>query len=88
MKIAKQNKETNTLSYLLQAAVTLSQRNCCFELPIGLTEAKYRPTVAQADARILAGPLFGDESFHHILSHPPYKDCVAYSTHLEGDLSR
>jgi hypothetical protein len=71
-----------------QAAVTLSQRNCCFELPIGITEAKYRPIVAQADARNLSGPLFGDESFHHILSHPPYKDCVAYSTHLEGDLSR
>ncbi|KAI9306841.1 hypothetical protein BJ944DRAFT_238379 [Cunninghamella echinulata] len=70
------------------AAVTLSQRNCCFELPIGLTEAKYRPLVAQADARNLSGSLFANESFHHILSHPPYKDCVAYSTHLEGDLSR
>ncbi|KAI8342076.1 hypothetical protein BC941DRAFT_415299 [Chlamydoabsidia padenii] len=70
------------------AAVTLSQRNCCFELPIGITEAKYRPIVCQADARSLSGSLFGDESFHHILSHPPYKDCVAYSTHLEGDLSR
>ncbi|KAL9554525.1 hypothetical protein MBANPS3_002775 [Mucor bainieri] len=69
-------------------AVALSQRNCCFEVPAGLTLAKYRPTIALADARQLNGSLFGDESFHHILSHPPYKDCVAYSTHLEGDLSR
>ncbi|ORX49517.1 hypothetical protein DM01DRAFT_1409486 [Hesseltinella vesiculosa] len=70
------------------AAVALSQRNCCFELPVGISEAKYRPIVAQADARRLSGSLFADESFHHILSHPPYKDCVAYSSHLEGDLSR
>ncbi|KAI8061150.1 hypothetical protein BC940DRAFT_336987 [Gongronella butleri] len=70
------------------AAVALSQRNCCFELPVGLTEAKYRPIIAQADARQLSGSMFGDEAFHHILSHPPYKDCVAYSTNLEGDLSR
>ncbi|KAI8997788.1 hypothetical protein BDB01DRAFT_714441 [Pilobolus umbonatus] len=70
------------------AAVTLSQRNCCFEIPPGLTSAEYRPIVAQADSRNLTGALFGDESFHHVLSHPPYKDCVAYSTHLDGDLSR
>ncbi|KAI7859297.1 hypothetical protein BDC45DRAFT_564763 [Circinella umbellata] len=70
------------------AAVALSQRNCCFEIPPGLTSAEYRPIVAQADSRHLTGPLFGDESFHHVLSHPPYKDCVAYSTHLDGDLSR
>ncbi|KAI8875798.1 hypothetical protein K501DRAFT_327341 [Backusella circina FSU 941] len=70
------------------AAVSLSQRNCCFEIPPGLTSAEYRPIVAQADARQLTGSLFGDESFHHVLSHPPYKDCVAYSTHIDGDLSR
>ncbi|KAI7883175.1 hypothetical protein K492DRAFT_235544 [Lichtheimia hyalospora FSU 10163] len=70
------------------AAVALSQRNCCFEIPPGMTSAEYRPIIAQADSRHLEGSLFGDESFHHILSHPPYKDCVAYSTHLEGDLSR
>lgn len=70
------------------AAVSLSQRNCCFEIPPGLTSAEYRPIIAQADSRKLSGALFGDESFHHILSHPPYKDCVAYSTHLDGDLSR
>ncbi|KAG0171140.1 hypothetical protein DFQ30_001412 [Apophysomyces sp. BC1015] len=68
------------------AAVALSQRNCCFEVPPGLTSAEYRPIIAQADSRQLSGALFGDESFHHVLSHPPYKDCVAYSTHLEGDL--
>ncbi|ORY92997.1 hypothetical protein BCR43DRAFT_496172 [Syncephalastrum racemosum] len=70
------------------AAVALAQRNCCFEIPPGLTSAEYRPIIAQADSRHLEGPLFIDDSFHHILSHPPYKDCVAYSTHLEGDLSR
>ncbi|KAI8366507.1 hypothetical protein EDC96DRAFT_442841 [Choanephora cucurbitarum] len=70
------------------AAVSLSQRNCCFEIPPGLTSAEYRPIIAQADSRNLSGTLFADESFHHILSHPPYKDCVAYSTHLDGDLSR
>ncbi|KAL0083611.1 hypothetical protein J3Q64DRAFT_1138071 [Phycomyces blakesleeanus] len=70
------------------AAVALSQRNCCFEVPPGLTSAEYRPIIAQADSRQLTGALFADESFHHVLSHPPYKDCVAYSTHLEGDLSR
>ncbi|KAI8339815.1 hypothetical protein BD560DRAFT_412468 [Blakeslea trispora] len=70
------------------AAVSLSQRNCCFEVPPGLTSAEYRPIIAQADSRNLSGTLFSDESFHHVLSHPPYKDCVAYSTHLDGDLSR
>ncbi|KAI9256415.1 hypothetical protein EDC94DRAFT_523179 [Helicostylum pulchrum] len=70
------------------AAVALSQRNCCFEIPPGLTSAEYRPIIAQADSRDLSGSLFADESFHHVLSHPPYKDCVAYSTHLDGDLSR
>ncbi|KAI9255496.1 hypothetical protein BY458DRAFT_520176 [Sporodiniella umbellata] len=70
------------------AAISLSQRNCCFEVPPGLTSAEYRPIIAQADSRKLTGALFIDESFHHILSHPPYKDCVTYSTHLEGDLSR
>lgn len=71
-----------------QVAVALSQRNCCFEIPVGLTFAEYRPIIAQADARQLNGSLFQDNSYHHILSHPPYKDCVAYSTHLDGDLSR
>ncbi|KAG1471652.1 hypothetical protein G6F56_002000 [Rhizopus delemar] len=70
------------------AAISLSQRNCCFEVPPGLTSAEYRPIIAQADSRQLTGALFTDESFHHILSHPPYKDCVTYSTHLDGDLSR
>ncbi|CEJ00195.1 hypothetical protein RMCBS344292_14260 [Rhizopus microsporus] len=70
------------------AAISLSQRNCAFEVPPGLTSAEYRPIIAQADSRQLTGALFTDESFHHILSHPPYKDCVTYSTHLDGDLSR
>jgi len=35
----------------------------------------------------LTGPLFENESFDHVLSHPPYKDCVAYSTHIDGNVS-
>ncbi|ORX89491.1 hypothetical protein K493DRAFT_340603 [Basidiobolus meristosporus CBS 931.73] len=71
------------------AAVALSRRNCSFAIPpdLGIT-AEHRPTVMQGDSRYLVGPLFEDESFDHVLSHPPYKDCVAYSTHIEGDLSR
>ncbi|KAK9722491.1 hypothetical protein K7432_002643 [Basidiobolus ranarum] len=71
------------------AAVALSRRNCSFALPpeLGIT-AEHRPTVMQGDSRCLVGPLFEDNSFDHVLSHPPYKDCVAYSTHIEGDLSR
>ncbi|CEP07971.1 hypothetical protein [Parasitella parasitica] len=70
------------------AAIALSQRNCCFQVPEGLTFAEYRPIIALTDARQLNGSLFNDESYHHVLSHPPYKDCIAYSTHLDGDLSR
>ncbi|KAJ3280418.1 hypothetical protein HK104_000670, partial [Borealophlyctis nickersoniae] len=40
------------------------------------------------DSRHLKGSLFEDGSYDHILSHPPYKDCVSYSTHIEGDLSK
>lgn len=88
MSFTWSGSDKQILIFALQAAVSLSQRNCCFEIPPGLTSAEYRPIIAQADSRKLSGALFGDESFHHILSHPPYKDCVAYSTHLDGDLSR
>jgi hypothetical protein len=47
-----------------------------------------RPIILKADARYLSGPHFADESFDHVLSHPPYKDCVEYSAGLQGDLSR
>ncbi|RUP51248.1 hypothetical protein BC936DRAFT_149251, partial [Jimgerdemannia flammicorona] len=70
------------------AAVALSQRNCSFATPPGFATAEHRPIIVQADSRNLSGSLFEDESYDHILSHPPYKDCVAYSTHIDGDLSR
>ncbi|KAL1919119.1 uncharacterized protein VTP21DRAFT_2501 [Calcarisporiella thermophila] len=70
------------------AAVGLSQRNCSFAIPQdqGIT-AEHRPIIVQADSRKLTGALFEDEAYDHVLSHPPYKDCVIYSTHIEGDLS-
>ncbi|KAG0245144.1 hypothetical protein BGX31_007855 [Mortierella sp. GBA43] len=71
------------------AAITLSIRNCSFAIPPdGTIKAEHRPTILQGDSRKLTGPLFENESFDHVLSHPPYKDCVAYSTHIDGDLSR
>ncbi|KAG0013046.1 hypothetical protein BGZ80_011319 [Entomortierella chlamydospora] len=71
------------------AAITLSIRNCSFAIPPdGTFKAEHRPTILQGDSRKLTGPLFENESFDHVLSHPPYKDCVAYSTHIDGDLSR
>ncbi|CAG8513378.1 15734_t:CDS:10 [Funneliformis caledonium] len=71
------------------AAVALSQRNCSFAIPPnrGIT-AEHRPIILQADSRNLSGSMFEDDSFDHILSHPPYKNCVEYSTHIDGDLSR
>ncbi|KAG0370922.1 hypothetical protein BGZ54_002733 [Gamsiella multidivaricata] len=66
------------------AAITLSIRNCSFAIPPGGNfKAEHRPTILQADSRKLSGPLFESESFDHVLSHPPYKDCVAYSTHID-----
>ncbi|KAF9921811.1 hypothetical protein FBU30_008125 [Linnemannia zychae] len=71
------------------AAITLSIRNCSFAIPQdGSIKAEHRPIILQGDSRRLSGPLFESESFDHVLSHPPYKDCVAYSTHIDGDLSR
>ncbi|GES77634.1 methyltransferase domain-containing protein [Rhizophagus clarus] len=71
------------------AAVALSQRNCSFAIPPNRDiTAEHRPIILQADSRNFSGPMFEDESFDHILSHPPYKNCVEYSTHIDGDLSR
>ncbi|CAI2163962.1 8925_t:CDS:10 [Funneliformis geosporum] len=71
------------------AAVALSQRNCSFAIPPNRDiTAEHRPIILQADSRNLSGSMFEDESFDHILSHPPYKNCVEYSTHIDGDLSR
>ncbi|KAF9966016.1 hypothetical protein BGZ70_003527 [Mortierella alpina] len=67
------------------AAITLSIRNCSFAVPPdGSIRAEHRPTILQGDSRNLSGPLFENDSFDHVLSHPPYKDCVAYSTHIDG----
>ena len=79
------------------AAVALAQRNCSFAAPpsLGLS-AKHRPVILQGDSRRLneihgqTGQSYFKDGceYDHVLSHPPYKDCVAYSTHIEGDLSR
>jgi hypothetical protein len=67
----------------------LSQKNCSFAVPpeFGIT-GDLRPTILKADARYLDGLNFIDGSYDHVLSHPPYKDCVEYSAGLQGDLSR
>ncbi|KAI8320186.1 hypothetical protein GQ54DRAFT_334987 [Martensiomyces pterosporus] len=78
------------------SAVSLSQRNCSFTiLPDSDMSVEYRPVIMQGDSRNLCSeswpgaPYFAEpESYDHVLSHPPYKDCVLYSTNIEGDLSR
>ncbi|KAJ2287459.1 hypothetical protein IWW55_006720, partial [Coemansia sp. RSA 2706] len=78
------------------SAVSLSQRNCSFTIMPGSDmSVEFRPAIMQGDARELRSELWPGasyfaepESFDHILSHPPYKDCVLYSTNIEGDLSR
>ncbi|ORX59840.1 hypothetical protein BCR36DRAFT_408217 [Piromyces finnis] len=74
-------------------SIQLSQRNLAFAIPETFSEedrpnAEHRPILIQGDSRQLKGPLFVNNSYDLILSHPPYKDCVAYSSHIEGDLSR
>jgi hypothetical protein len=57
------------------AAVALSQRNCSFAIQPGMgITAEHRPIIVQSDSRELRGSLFEDESFDHVLSHPPYKN--------------
>jgi tRNA1(Val) A37 N6-methylase TrmN6 len=72
-------------------AVSLSQKNISFALPPSLlanSEFKYhRPTIIQGDARNLFN-ILTNESINHVLSHPPYKDCVEYSNNIDGDLSK
>ncbi|RKP10125.1 hypothetical protein THASP1DRAFT_22134 [Thamnocephalis sphaerospora] len=69
--------------------VDINPRNCSFAIPpeFGIT-GEMRPVILKSDARYLSGQHFSDESFDHVLSHPPYKDCVEYSAGLQGDLSR
>ncbi|KAI8908265.1 hypothetical protein DFJ77DRAFT_170976 [Powellomyces hirtus] len=72
-----------------RASVALAQRNVSFSTPpeLGLSAA-YRPLIVRADSRNLVGSLFMTGTYDHVLSHPPYKDCIAYSAHIDGDLSR
>ncbi|KAI9103720.1 hypothetical protein DFS34DRAFT_605564 [Phlyctochytrium arcticum] len=70
------------------ASVALSQRNVSFAIPpTSDLSAAYRPVIVCADSRNLVGSLFAAASYDHVLSHPPYKDCISYSAHIEGDLS-
>ncbi|KAJ2817958.1 hypothetical protein GGI24_005244 [Coemansia furcata] len=78
------------------AAVALAQRNCSFPTDAAASMAvEFRPAIMHGDARALcekgwpgAGYFAEEGSFDHVLSHPPYKDCVLYSTNIDGDLSR
>ncbi|KAJ1826618.1 hypothetical protein LPJ56_002085 [Coemansia sp. RSA 2599] len=78
------------------SAVALSQRNCSFSIaPAADMDVAFRPVIVQGDARSLGdgawpgAEYFAEaEAFDHVLSHPPYKDCVLYSTNIDGDLSR
>ncbi|KAJ2474905.1 hypothetical protein IWW47_006610, partial [Coemansia sp. RSA 2052] len=76
------------------SAVALAQRNCSFPTAPGMA-VEFRPVIMHGDARALcddawpgAAYFAEPESFDHVLSHPPYKDCVLYSTNIDGDLSR
>ncbi|KAJ2347059.1 hypothetical protein GGH91_001978, partial [Coemansia sp. RSA 2671] len=76
------------------SAVALAQRNCSFPIASPMS-VEFRPAIMHGDARALCdaawpgAAYFADpESFDHVLSHPPYKDCVLYSTNIDGDLSR
>ncbi|KAJ2868356.1 hypothetical protein GGH94_000196 [Coemansia aciculifera] len=76
------------------SAVALAQRNCSFPIASSMS-VEFRPAIMHGDARALCddawpgAAYFADpESFDHVLSHPPYKDCVLYSTNIDGDLSR
>ncbi|KAJ2636746.1 hypothetical protein GGF40_002818 [Coemansia sp. RSA 1286] len=78
------------------SAVALSQRNCSFSIAAASgMDVAFRPVILQGDARSLGdsawpgAEYFAEpDSFDHVLSHPPYKDCVLYSTNIDGDLSR
>lgn len=67
----------------------MAQRNVGFKIPKEFGIKQYhRPIILVGNSTKLDGPLFVSESFDHILSHPPYKDCIQYSSHIEDDLSR
>ncbi|KAJ2746554.1 hypothetical protein GGI20_001265 [Coemansia sp. BCRC 34301] len=77
------------------SAVALAQRNCSFTIASPQMSVEFRPVIMHGDARTLcdsawpgASYFAEPECFDHVLSHPPYKDCVLYSTNIDGDLSR
>lgn len=58
------------------SAVTLAIKNVSFAIPKDLAiPASYRPLIMNGDSRNLP---FDNDTFDHIFSHPPYKDCVSY----------
>ncbi|RKP13432.1 hypothetical protein BJ684DRAFT_16167 [Piptocephalis cylindrospora] len=71
------------------SAVALSQSNCSFALPerFGFDRTA-RPILRLGDSRALDPDIFPSGTYDHILSHPPYKNCIQYSDHIEGDISR
>ncbi|KAJ1984021.1 hypothetical protein H4R34_000929 [Dimargaris verticillata] len=75
-------------------AVDRSKKNCSFKVPLDTNiTVEHRPIILLGDARSLIddrrpNTILAEGSFDHILSHPPYKNCVLYSQHIAGDLSR
>jgi DNA modification methylase len=71
------------------SVVKVARMNSSFAIPYPIKiSAAYRPMIMVGDARALKGDLFKDSQFDMVLSHPPYKDCIQYSTMIEEDLSR
>lgn len=71
------------------SAILLSRRNLYFSLPVNghsITPA-HRPKLVVGDARYLDHRLLADNSFDHLLCHPPYKNAIKYTDDVEGDLS-
>ncbi|KAJ1969137.1 hypothetical protein H4R35_006223 [Dimargaris xerosporica] len=75
-------------------AVDRSKKNCSFKVPLDTNiTVEHRPIILLGDARNLIddrrpNTILAEGSFDHVLSHPPYKNCVLYSQHIAGDLSR
>eukprot|EP00127_Corallochytrium_limacisporum_P005110 Clim_evm16s199 gene=Clim_evmTU16s199 len=71
-------------------AVGLSHRNLAFAVPVKLqrhVSSRYRPLVIQDDAAALRASIFKPDMFDLVLSHPPYSNCIVYSTQIAEDLS-
>lgn len=71
------------------AAIKLAQRNTANAMVKDWKiSANHRPFIVLGDSRYLEGALFEDESFDHVLSHPPYQNSVKYSRDVVSDISR